>query len=75
MESLIEMSPENLTFVASDSHKLVRYQRTDATTEFSSSFILPKKPASFLKNVLVKEDGDISIEFDDKNAYLPNGKS
>ncbi|WP_066629487.1 DNA polymerase III subunit beta [Labilibacter marinus] len=67
---LIEMSPENLTFVASDSHKLVRYQRTDATTEFTSSFILPKKPASFLKNVLVKEDGDISIEFDDKNAFF-----
>jgi len=67
---LIEMSPENLTFVASDSHKLVRYQRTDATTEFSSSFILPKKPASFLKSVLVKEDGDISIEFDDKNAFF-----
>jgi len=67
---LIEMSPENLTFVASDSHKLVRYQRTDATTEFSSSFILPKKPASFLKNVLIKESGDISIEFDDKNAFF-----
>ncbi len=67
---LIEMSPENMTFVASDSHKLVRYQRTDATTEFSSSFILPKKPASFLKNVLIKEDGDISIEFDDKNAFF-----
>ncbi len=67
---LIEMSPENLTFVASDSHKLVRYQRTDATTEFSSSFILPKKPASFLKNVLVKEDGDVVIEFDDKNAFF-----
>lgn len=67
---LIEMSPENLTFVASDSHKLVRYQRTDATTEFSSSFILPKKPASFLKSVLVKEDGDIAIEFDDKNAFF-----
>jgi DNA polymerase-3 subunit beta len=67
---LIEMSPESLTFVASDSHKLVRYQRNDATTEFTSSFILPKKPASFLKNVLIKEDGDISIEFDDKNAFF-----
>lgn len=67
---LIEMSPENLTFVASDSHKLVRYQRSDATTEFTSSFILPKKPASFLKSVLVKEDGDVVIEFDDKNAFF-----
>ena len=67
---LIEMSPEHLTFVASDSHKLVRYQRSDATTEFTSSFILPKKPASFLKSVLVKEDGDVVIEFDDKNAFF-----
>ena len=67
---LIEMSPEHLTFVASDSHKLVRYQRSDATTEFTSSFILPKKPASFLKSVLVKEDGDVVIEFDDKNAFV-----
>lgn len=67
---LIEMSPENLTFVASDSHKLVRYQRSDATTEFTSSFILPKKPASFLKSVLIKEDGDVVIEFDDKNAFF-----
>lgn len=73
---LVELSPENLTFVASDSHKLVRYRRLDAKTDFEASFILPKKPASLLKNVLPKEDGDVSIEFDDKNAFftLPNYK-
>jgi DNA polymerase-3 subunit beta len=73
---LVEMSPDNLAFVASDSHKLVRYQRLDATTEFTASFILPKKPAGSLKNVLPKEDGDVVIEFDDKNAFftLPNYK-
>lgn len=73
---LVELSPENMTFVASDSHKLVRYRRLDAKTEFTASFILPKKPAGLLKNVLPKESGDVSIEFDDKNAFftLPNYK-
>ncbi|TAJ11415.1 DNA polymerase III subunit beta [Marinilabiliaceae bacterium JC017] len=73
---LVEMSPDNLTFVASDSHKLVRYQRFDARTDFSASFILPKKPAGLLKNVLPKQEGDVVIEFDDRNSIfiLPNYK-
>jgi len=73
---LVELSPENMTFVASDSHKLVRYRRLDATTDFTASFILPKKPAGLLKNVLPKESGEVAIEFDDKNAFftLPNYK-
>lgn len=67
---LFEMSPEHLTFVASDSHKLVRYRRTDIQTEFTSSFILHKKPAGLLKNILAKADGDVQVEFDDKNAVF-----
>ena len=73
---LFEFSPENLTFVASDSHKLVRYQRLDAKSDFEASFILPKKPAALLKNVLPRESGDVMVEFDNKNAFfnLPNYK-
>lgn len=73
---LFEFSPNNLTFVASDSHKLVRYQRLDARSDFEASFILPKKPAGLLKNVLPRENGDVVIEFDHKNAFfsLPNYK-
>lgn len=73
---LIEVSPENLTFVASDSHKLVRYRRLDAKADFEASFILPQKPAGLLRNVLAKETGDVAIQFDQKNAHftLPNYK-
>ncbi len=67
---LFEFKPDNLTFVASDSHKLVRYQRKDVSTEFEADFILPKKPAALLKNVLPKEEGEVIVEFDDKNAYF-----
>lgn len=66
----IELSPEQMTFVASDAHKLVRYKRTDVKTEDVSSFILPKKPASLLKNLLPREEADVKLEFDDKNAFF-----
>ncbi len=67
---LVEATPEKLTFVASDAHKLVRYQRSDAKADDSASFILPKKPASLLKNILPKESGMVTVEFDDRNAFF-----
>jgi len=66
----IELANSDLTFVASDAHKLVRYKRLDGRSDVESSFILPKKPASLLKNILVKEDNPIRVEFDDKNAFF-----
>ena len=66
----IEASPEKITFVASDAHKLVRYQRTDAHSDDNASFILPKKPASLLRNILPREEGPFTVEFDDKNAFF-----
>lgn len=67
---LVEASTERLTFVASDAHKLVRYQRSDSKADDSASFILPKKPASLLKNILPREDSVVSVEFDDRNAFF-----
>ena len=64
----IEMSTDDITFVASDAHKLVRYKRTDGKADSIASFILPKKPASLLKNILAKESNAVRIEFDEKNA-------
>ncbi len=67
---LVEASTGKLTFVASDAHKLVRYQRSDAKADDNASFILPKKPASLLKNILPRESGVVSVEFDDRNAFF-----
>jgi DNA polymerase III subunit beta len=66
----VEASTDKITFVASDAHKLVRYQRTDAMADDNASFILPKKPASLLRNILPKEEGQVTVEFDDKNAFF-----
>jgi DNA polymerase III, beta subunit (EC 2.7.7.7) len=66
----VELSADAMTFVASDAHKLVRYKRLDAKSEDEASFILPKKPASLLKNLLPKEDFDVKLQFDEKNAVF-----
>jgi DNA polymerase-3 subunit beta len=66
----VELTTDYMSFVASDAHKLVRYRRTDAKAEFESSFILPKKPAGLLKNLLPHEEFDVKLEFDDKNAFV-----
>lgn len=58
-----------VTYVATDAHKLVKYTDT-IDSELSASFILPKKPASLLRSLLAKEDGEIAVAFDGKNVQF-----
>jgi DNA polymerase-3 subunit beta len=63
-----QFSPENLTFVATDAHKLVKYQRTDITASQVAEFIMPKKPLNLLKGILSGSESDVTIEYNDSNA-------
>lgn len=65
----INIQPEATTFVGTDAHKLVRYT-AEQQSEVAASFILPKKPANLLKNVLLKEDDAIKVSFDSKNVIF-----
>lgn len=65
-----DMTPENVTFVASDGHKLVRNRVLSVHADEPSAFILPKKPALLLKTVLPKAEGDVVVRYDDRNAEL-----
>lgn len=65
-----ELSPDDLTFVATDAHKLVRYRRTDVRTENSTSFILPKKPLNLLKNILAAQEVPVTVEYNKTNAFF-----
>lgn len=65
-----DLNAEGLAIVASDGHKLVRTRNKNITSDSPMSFIMPKKPASLLKNVLQKNDDDVIIRFDDRNANV-----
>ena len=62
-----DFSTESLTFVATDAHKLVKYNAENAS-DITSSFILPKKPANLLKALLAKEEEPVNVTFDAKNV-------
>ncbi|MCD7963816.1 MAG: DNA polymerase III subunit beta [Rikenellaceae bacterium] len=66
----INITEDGFTFVATDAHKLVRCGIKDETNGVVSSFILPKKPANLLKNILGKEDAEIKMEFDKRNVIF-----
>ena len=67
-----DIDAADLTMVATDAHKLVRYKAKYVAASVQGdereSFILPKKPANMLKNLLPREAGEVAIEFDNKNA-------
>ena len=65
-----DLTADSLAIVASDGHKLVRNKNFTIRSEQPAAFILPKKPATLLRNVLSKDEGDVVIKFDERNAEI-----
>ncbi len=66
----VQLASDSITFVASDAHKLVRYRRVDVKPGTEASFILPKKPASLIKNTIDKVSDNVGLRFDERNAFI-----
>lgn len=65
----VNIEPSEVTFVATDARRLVKYTQP-VESGLTASFILPKKPANLLKAALLKEEGAIHTQFDNKNAMF-----
>ncbi|MGB3344513.1 MAG: DNA polymerase III subunit beta [Aequorivita sp.] len=63
-----QFSTENLIFVATDAHKLVRYTRDDLSSAQTAEFIMPKKPLNLLKSILAGSEEEVVIEYNESNA-------
>jgi DNA polymerase III subunit beta len=65
-----QLNESDITFVATDAHKLVRYKRTDIACDEVAAFILPKKPLNQLKNILASLDVPVKMEYNNVNAFF-----
>lgn len=63
-----QFSTENIIFVATDAHKLVRYTRDDLNSAQTAEFIMPKKPLNLLKSILAGSEEEVVIEYNESNA-------
>jgi DNA polymerase-3 subunit beta len=68
-----DITTENITFVASDAHKLARYKLLNMPSERDCSFILPKKPATYIRSLL-KDEYPIVLTFNDKHAVFTSAR-
>ncbi|MCR5819659.1 MAG: DNA polymerase III subunit beta [Bacteroidaceae bacterium] len=65
-----DFTPDYLVFVGTDGRKLVRCKNTAIKSEQQVGFILPKKPATILRSLLGKGDGEVTLSFSDKLAIV-----
>ena len=65
----IEINNNNILFVGTDAHKLVKYENNIETPE-SASFIIPKKPLQLLKNILDEIEEDLTIKYNKTNMMF-----
>ena len=72
---LFDLNEEQLTLVATDAQRLVRYINRDIKGVAPQSFILPKKPATILRAILGKEEDEAVIRFGQKNARFTFGRT
>jgi DNA polymerase III beta subunit len=65
-----QFSQNDIKFVATDAHKLVKYERRDIKSNVEAEFVMPKKPLNILKNILSTLDIDVKIDYNKTNAVF-----
>lgn len=66
----INLSETNTTFVATDSHRLIRYRRVDVAADQDHTMIIPRKALTLLKATLPSENTAVNMEFNASNAFF-----
>ncbi len=69
----VNFSDTNITFVATDGHRLIRYRRVDVTSDTNMSIIIPRKALNLLKATLPAENLDVDMEFNGSHAFFSFG--
>ena len=70
-----QFNSESLKFVATDAHKLVKFETSEYKSSEVSEFIMPKKPLQILKGILQGENSELTIQHNDSNAKFIFDKS
>ena len=66
----VKLDETNTTFVATDSHRLIRYRRVDVASDMGHTMIIPRKALNLLKTTLPQENTSVNMEFNASNAFF-----
>lgn len=66
----LNLSETNATFVATDSHRLIRYRRVDIASDMKHTMIIPRKALTLLRATIPAEITNVNLEFNASNAFF-----
>lgn len=64
------LKDSNITFVATDGHRLVKYTRVDVTSQKDATIIIPKKSLNLVKNSMPADSTNVVVKFNTQNAFF-----
>lgn len=67
-----EMSADEMNFVGTDGHRLVKLTKTAMDNDQEKSIIVPKKPLHHLKNILPSDDSEVTLSYNETHLYVEN---
>lgn len=67
---LVQLGEAQVTFVATDGHRLLRYRRQDVNAGQTANLIIPRKAFNLLKSSLPSEATPVRVEFNQSNAFF-----
>jgi DNA polymerase-3 subunit beta len=67
---LVQLGEAQVTFVATDGHRLLRYRRQDVGAGQTANLIIPRKAFNLLKSSLPSEATPVRVEFNQSNAFF-----
>lgn len=68
----LDIHTEDITFVATDTRKLVKYTNSTAAPGVTAACILPVKPATIIKNIFGKAEENLNIRLTSKRIEITN---
>ena len=65
-----EMSPDSITFVSTDAHRLVQFRRSDVSCPASEGIVVPRKPLQQLKATLPPDASMLRLAYNGSHLFV-----
>ena len=69
-----ELTPEGITFVSTDAHRLVQLQRTGIACPQKDGFVVPKKPLQQLRSILPADETMLDMAYNGSHLFITSSR-
>jgi DNA polymerase-3 subunit beta len=69
-----ELAKDGITFVSTDAHRLVRFNRSDVKCPNQEGFVVPKKPLQQLRATLPADETALQLSYNSSHLFVNAGK-